>query len=246
MERSTKKAKSSRVGKKHSSRAKAYMKQAGFSFQNPNLVNPQNYFPATSNYYRRQKESGYVDLGSAASPQTMNFSTTGTIVLCPAQIARGSGIQQRVGNKILAKSLQIRGVATNNTSAGVNLCSLIVVWDKKPAGSLPGITEVLIAANSLSQNLDTAAKRFRILKRLDFTLEGTSAAPTGKTSIPIDFYLDLKGRQVTFKEVASPNDGLIGDYEEGAMYLVSVGNVATGGAADANLVMSARYRFIDV
>ena len=53
-----------------------------------------------------------------------------------------------------------------------------------------------------------------------------------------DFWLSLGNRPVTFKAAGT---GAIGDIEEGALYLVTVGNTAAGTAAAA-LAASFRMR----
>ena len=71
------------------------------------------------------KESGFVDLAYASYP----CNTTGSITLI-ATIAQGASVNQRVGKKVNLKSLQIRGVAINDTAATVNDCAVIIVYDR--------------------------------------------------------------------------------------------------------------------
>jgi hypothetical protein len=57
-----------------------------------------------------------------------------------------------------------------------------------------------------------------------------------------DWWLDLKNLPVVYKAATT---GAINDIEEGALYLVTVGNIAAGTAA-ANTSSAFRLRFKDV
>lgn len=189
------------------------------------------------------KETGFVDTASA----TYAFDTTGTIALVPT-IAQGASVNQRVGKKILLKSLQMRGLAQNGTTASTNDCAMLIVYDKRPTGALPAITDILVTANSQAMNNDANSGRFAILKRWDFLMigpvTGTIATQqlTDCSALSADFFLDLQNRAEVFKAAAT---GAIGDIEEGALYVVTVGNIPAGTGA-ASMVTTFRTRFIDV
>ena len=57
-----------------------------------------------------------------------------------------------------------------------------------------------------------------------------------------DWWLDLKSKPVVYKAAGT---GAIGDIEEGALYLVTIGQVAAGTAAAAAR-LAFRLRFLDV
>lgn len=184
-----------------------------------------------------QRETGYFDYGSAVN---MPFDTTGSIFLA-ASVTQGSGIQQRVGKRIMWKSLQVRGQIIANAAAVYNDCAMLVVYDKRPTGSLPAITDILQFATAASMNNDDNSGRFVILKRKDFRLVGSSSTPTSQSSIGCDFYLKIN-RPAVFK---SAGTGAIGDISEGALYVISVGSNAAGtSAAASNLAF--RVRFVDM
>lgn len=183
------------------------------------------------------KESGYVDLAYASYP----CNTTGSITLI-ATIAQGASVNQRVGKKVALKSLQIRGVAINDTAATVNDVAVIIVYDRRPTGSLPAITDVLDTANAASFNNDSNSGRFKIIKRMDFVLTGNSTTPaTGNEAMNLDCFIPLNGLPAVFKAAGT---GAIGDIEEGALYCITVGTNAAG-TADANAGMGFRTRFVD-
>lgn len=189
------------------------------------------------------QETGFVDLAAA----TYAFDTTGSIVLL-ATIAQGASVNQRVGKKVVLKSIQGRGQAVNGTTAANNDVAFLIVYDRRPTGALPAITDILNTATSKSFNNDANSGRFTILKRWDGMLLGpitgviATEQLTDCSAVSTDFYLDLKKRPLNFKAAGT---GAIGDIEEGALYLVTVGINAAGTAA-ASLDMGFRTRFIDV
>lgn len=190
------------------------------------------------------KETGYVDVALA----TYACDTTGSVTLLNV-VAQGASVNQRVGKKVVMKGLLCRGNSANGTSAVANDIAYIIVYDKRPTGALPAVTDILVSANSQSMNNDANAGRFRILKRVDEVLLGNETltgvvanALTDCTRREEDWYLDLKNLPVTYKAAGT---GAIGDIEEGALYLVTVGNNAAG-ATSAVLNAAFRLRFLDV
>lgn len=189
------------------------------------------------------KETGFVDTALAS----YNMDTTGSIVLIPT-IAQGASVNQRIGKKIVLKSLQARGQVFNGSTGSINDVAFLIVYDKRPTGSLPAITDILVTATAASMNNDANSGRFQILKREDFLLVGNitgtpaTQSLTETSAMSADFFLDLKMKPEVFKAAGT---GAIGDIEEGALYLVTVGSIAAGTAA-ATLSIAFRTRFVDV
>lgn len=195
--------------------------------------------PRASKEVSRRKpafnEKNYVDLASA----NYECSTTGSITLL-ATIAQGNTQQTRVGKKIFYKYLNFRGRIVAGTTGTVADAAVIFVYDKRPTGALPAITDVLNTANSVSQNNADNEGRFRILARKDMVFSGNSATPTADSAIQnADFFIPMKQMQAVFKSVGT---GAMADIEEGAVYMVTVANVATGTTAPV-LTGSCRTRF---
>lgn len=187
-----------------------------------------------------QKESGYVDLAAASYA----CDTTGTITLL-ATVPQGAAVTQRVGKKIALKSIQSRGFLRSGTTTISCDTAVLMVYDKRPTGSLPAITDILVSANPQAFNNDANSGRFRILRRWDIDLVGnigTAGQQTDKSLYGFDEYVDLKALPCVYKAAGT---GAIADIEEGALYLVTVGSEAPGTTAG---VLSAgfRVRFVDV
>lgn len=186
------------------------------------------------------RETGYVDLAS----QVFAGNTTGTIALV-ATIAQGAAVTQRVGKKVLLKGVQIRGYATADTVTLTTGGVWMLVYDKRPTGALPNITDILDTANSNSFLNDANSGRFKILARRTYSLTGnvtTAGQQNDSTFQMIDEYVKLKNLLMVFKAAGT---GAIGDIEQGALYLVSVGPTAAG-TADMNFQLGCRTRFLDV
>jgi len=183
------------------------------------------------------RETGYVDVAVASYA----LDTTGSVTLLNT-VAQGAGVTQRVGKKVCLKSLQCRGFVVNNSTATYNDCAVLIIYDKRPTGALPTVSDILVSANATAMNNDANSGRFEVLKRVDFELLGNSTQITEAYAKSADFYLDLKMRPEIFKAAAT---GAIGDIEQGAVYLVTVG-VSSAGTTAAVATLSFRTRFVDV
>lgn len=182
------------------------------------------------------KETGFVDLALA----NYALDTTGSVTLL-ATIPQGTTVSTRVGKKAMLLSLQGRGHVQSGTTTTLVDCAFLIVYDSRPQTTLPAITDILNTAHTSSMNNDANSGRFRILKRMDFSLSGNATAPaTGGEIASSDFFLKIR-RPIVFKAAGT---GVIADIEEGALYLVTVGSVAAGTTAGI-LSMAFRTRFID-
>lgn len=184
------------------------------------------------------KETGFVDLGNT----NYNGNTTGSIALV-ATVPQGTTVNSRVGKKILWKGIQIRGQVSGDTTTLITVCAAMLIYDKRPQGSLPAITDILNSATQNSFLNDANSARFTVLKRWDWSVVGNAAASNlADTSIyAIDDYIKLKGKKCIFKAAGT---GAIGDIDEGAIYIVTVGNAAAG-TGDAVISLGFRTRFWD-
>ena len=178
------------------------------------------------------QEVNYVDLGSVA----YNFDNIGSVTLL-AQIAQGASVQQRIGKRAYYKSLLIRGIVVAGTTGTVADGAFLIVYDKRPTGALPAITDILTAISPHAFMNDNNTGRFEIIRRKDFNILGNSATPTtGQESYNVDEYIRLNKRPITFE---SAGTGAIGDIDSGALYLVTVGNLVAGTTAPT---LTSRFR----
>lgn len=184
------------------------------------------------------REMGYVDLASA----NYDCSTTGSITLVNT-VPQGAGVSERIGKKWRLKTFEMSASCFNGSTATYNDCRIALVYDKRPTGSLPAITDIYDNVNGNSFRKEDNAGRFTIIKQWDVFLVGTSASGDKAPSYakPFNPKVALGNRLVVNK---SAGTGAIGDIEQGALYLVTMGGSATGTAA-ATLNGTIRVRFQD-
>lgn len=187
-------------------------------------------------------DTGFVDLAAAAYA----FDTTGSITLI-ATIPQGTTVNTRVGKKAVYRSIQMRGYCFNGTTATYNDCAIIMVYDRRPTGVLPAITDVLVSSTSYSMNNDVNSGRFQIVRRFDFELIGNITGViatqqiTESSAKSVDAFVSITNKPIVFKALGT---GAIADIEEGALYMITVGNTNAGTGA-ANLAVGFRIRFQD-
>jgi len=202
----------------------------------PGVFYGAQYHKAAREYYGA-KARGYVDLAKA----TYNLNTTGSIGLI-ATVAQGAATTQRIGKRIQLKSVQVRGMCYVDTTAVINHWAVMVVYDNKPTGTLPAITDILDSASSYSFTKNDNQGRFSILMRRQGVLIGNGSTPvTGGEAVDLNEFVKVN-RPSVFK---SAGTGAIGDIEEGALYYITVGNAASG-TADGQADIGFRTTFKDL
>lgn len=196
--------------------------------------------PRYNQLNRRQQnpELGFVDLAAAS----YECSTTGSITLIAA-IAQGASVNQRIGKRAVYRSLLLRGRLTSGSTTTVADAAALVIYDKRPTGALPVITDILTSISTRAFMNDNNTGRFEVIRRIDKNLIGNSTTPsTGSESFNVDMFIPLKKRPITFEAAGT---GAIGDIDMGAIYLVTVGDVATGTTAPL-FTVSMRTKFSEV
>jgi len=207
--------------------------------------------PIASRGYRMNRtEKKVADIDSA----TYQANTTGSITLL-ANPSLGTDMTNRVGRRIVLKSVYIRGFVASQPAVGPTAANaaaqqvrMIIFADLQPNGAAPAIGAVLKEALPNSQlNLDNR-DRFKVycdkVYNLDpygfLTTAGSQYASMSNQIKQVKKYKKIN-LEVIFN---STNGGTIGDINSGALYMLWVGSTATG-TADANAVVTTRVRFID-
>lgn len=171
-------------------------------------------------------------------------NTTGAIA-CLNLVPQGATQTTRVGKKIMLKSLQCHGLMQADSTNALTQASYVIVYDRRPSGALPAITDIFDTVSPNSFLNDANSGRFKILKREDFTVIGnsTTGAATDKTAYAVDWYYKFppKYAQTSYKAAGT---GAIDDIDEGAIYLVTLGS-SVAGTADALFGAGFRLRFYD-
>lgn len=169
--------------------------------------------------------------------------TTGTLTLLNG-IAQGDDYTSRSGRQATMKSVHVhRLVRPYDQSTADSLAALYIVWDNAPKGTIATIAEVLNAVNSISFPLIDNANRFTILREWHAPIGLVSSTATqsfanSPTTHAVDLYVPLEA--VT---QFAGTGATIASIQNGALYLISVGSLATTASAMAEL--ATRVRFSD-
>lgn len=132
-------------------------------------------------------------------------------------IQQGATVANRIGNKIVIKSLHVKGSLVNAVPANVGVARLMLVYDTQTNGAFPAITDILLeqplGAAMFYGGVNIANKsRFQIIRDKFYNLD--SAQSQIHT-----FNLYCKGR---WEVEYGANAGTIGDFRTGAIYLVGL------------------------
>lgn len=161
-------------------------------------------------------------------------------------VARGTGVDQRVGNSIFMRSLLIRGVVTNrksyntvalsevavNPSAGVG--EILVIYDRDPDTTMtapPAMADLFEHNWVMSpMKLDTRDRfdvllRKKVVPTYDINAAGFFLPTRG---IPIDMKVSLN-RASTYKSAAA-NPTSPGDVRKGGLYIYFLSDYANNSA----------------
>jgi len=186
---------------------------------------------------RSMMEAKVIDL----DPAQYNTDTTGTITLLNG-CATGSDYTDRIGRKIIVKSIYVRGIfRMEGTNISPTLCRIIIVYDMQTNGAAPAITDILKSANSQAQLNMNNRDRFKILMDKQIALGGQDVAAGGygsPTTLSIKKY-----KKCRLETVYSGTLSTVGSISTGALWMISIGDRAAGSAAEFS--GSVRTRFID-
>lgn len=186
---------------------------------------------------------------------TVPATIPGTILQI-AVIPIGTDSSSRIGAKAKWKSVQIRGTFDCGTAqVEPSVGSILIVYDRYPAATLPTIATILRADSALAMLNDENKARFVVVRRLNFVTASTQQNQPNAGHYMIDDYVKLKGLPVEYTGTARasdgsgvPGSGAIGDIRIGALYCVVVGSDGTSGSVTTHgsCVLNIRTRFADV
>lgn len=175
----------------------------------------------------------------------LNASTTG--VLQALMVQQGVGTNQRIGNTLTMKSIRLRFrlAPTGFAELTNSMVRLMLVYDRQPNGAYPTTATILSnidQAGTISafdpdgdinvNNMDrfiVLMDEYHIVPAVDIltTSNFNLIGPTSKECFVIDRYIKLRGLEQKYSATSSPM--VIANQTTGALYLFSMGSVATGG-----------------
>lgn len=172
---------------------------------------------------------------------TGDITTTGTVNLCNG-MAQGPDVDERLGNKIVMKSLEIRLLMTNEIGM-LHIRSpvrMLVVYDRQTNGAAPAYTDVCSATMVGITNIANR-DRFLILKDtiIEFNTMGATNVGVGLVQIVKKFYFDLKGLTATFSSAAAG----VGAIMTGGVFVLLEGVIPVG-SVDIDATLTTRLRYL--
>lgn len=194
---------------------------------------------------RAGEELKYVDTVLQSSTQL--YDTTG--LATPLNlIAVGDDNTTRDGRQVMIKSVQVKGIIDPiDGIVAATLCRTMLVWDNAnnsaSTSSAALIAAVLTSANSGAFPLVDNANRFTILWDSYFSMpvldnQATVALSGGQTTKTVDYY-----RRINQVSQYSGTTAAIGSIQNGALWLITIGDTAAGNGAVFN--GQVRVRFTD-
>lgn len=234
-------------------------------FKRPRIVNQGVYNQAprrsysgsmvplrTGGYHNNPVERKVNDIPVA----TYQVNTTGSITLL-ANPQLGSDFNNRIGRKIMLKSVYIRGYVVSEASANgpavafnnAQQCRFILFCDMQPNGAAPAVTDLLNTANPASHLNLNNRDRFKIYSDKEFVLDPyflVTTATQASAAMTNQVKTFKKFKKLNLEVIYnSTNGGTIADINSGALYMLWIGSQAAGTNTDANAVLSTRVRYLD-
>lgn len=187
--------------------------------------------------------------------------------VCLVLVQMGSGSWNRVGRKIQAQSLRLRGElvwtldqATTTLNYEGNTCRMVVVFDKQPSsGAIPSFSEVFGVTGQDGSETTTYLNpvkydnmdRFSVLRDCVVNFEPPMYNPAAGTQNavivrkPFDEFITLKGRETVFSGQSNPMT--TADVSSGAIYVYfrTAVNTTNINMVSVSSDSFARLRYID-
>lgn len=175
------------------------------------------------------------------------LTTTGTVTLING-VATGTDINNRVGRKIIMKSLifnvnNFPVATTANALQGIMLRH-IIVYDTQPnsAGTVPAVTDILESATTLAPLNLNNRDRFRVIydKRSQIGSFFINATPNLVGGSPQNVFWS-KYRKLNHEVIFSGTGATVANISSGAMYILFIGDFNSVAQTD----FYTRIRFTD-
>ena len=163
----------------------------------------------------RRGELKYVDV-----PIQSSFTDTGTVLLLNG-IAPGTGASQRIGKKVLMKTIQFRcGIGSNTAGTNVfrGIVRMLWVYDKQANATAPTVAQILESTTGSSfMNMDNR-DRFLVLADREFAIDQSG----GNQSVTFKLYKKVN-LPVIFNAGTA---GTVADITTGSVYLLLINEQA--------------------
>lgn len=172
--------------------------------------------------------------------QVLDDATSTASITCLNLMTQGAGPSQRIGQRILVKSIQLRAHISREdvASTTTEVMRIMLYYDRQPNGALPAITDINVT--NATASLRSMANTGRFFCLMDENVVISTA--NGGNSYEI-FDKFIKCNLPVYYNAG--NAGTIADLSTGSLLLIYVGDQAAG-ADDINVVANARLRYTDM
>lgn len=150
-------------------------------------------------------------------------------------IQQGATVANRIGNKVVCKSIHFKGTLSANP-ANLSVARVMLVYDKQPNGAFPAWADLILdqpgAVSGVYSSLNIANKsRFQVLRDQFFNFDAAQSVIH-----TLNWY--VKGR---WESEYGATAGAITDFRTGALYLVALYTSAVVALSNC----SCRIRYYD-
>lgn len=191
-----------------------------------------------SNYSKNQGNHGneLKDLDTLLGPSgsALSFSTTGSVTLING-VSQGTDFTNRVGRKFQIRSVLIRGQVNLGATPTSSVVRWMLVYDKQANGVAPAIGDIVFQPYPGACNNLTNRDRFVVLA--DKTFEVDTQGPSKRA---IKKYM-----KCNLETVNGGTGATVASIQTGALYFVTMGDLATGVTAPVLGETTCRIRFSD-
>lgn len=184
-----------------------------------------------------QSETKFVDVATAS----YNLVSSSANVTLLNTIAQGASQSQRIGRKVMLKSVWIKGRMSSGTTTTIAGWRWAIVYDRQSNKAAPVFNDIFDTTGFDTMKRDDNKDRFIILSdNIGQNIGNTTTPATGQEQCIINTYVKLN----LVQEFASVGTGAIGDIVAGALFLVSCSNL-TAGTTNPIMTFTARTRYVD-
>lgn len=177
-----------------------------------------------------------------------DINTTATYTLLNG-LAPGTAANQRVGQKVTIRSLELRLKLTTTAATGVNqVCRYLLLLDRQANGAAPAaVTDFLVGQSTTAPRQLANRKRFKLIRDNTFPMGGVlNGAGTGSAE-PSDRYEKdyVKFKRPLIVEYNAGVAGTIADIASNSLFFVTFGTEVAGNT-DVGCTGYIRIRYTDM
>lgn len=164
-----------------------------------------------------------------------------TGITCLNEVVQGATSYNRIGAKIVIKSVHIRfNLVLDGASAKTSNARVMVVHDHQPNGAYPVFSDILSDNISTIPDFGSSANmankdRFTVLRNMFYNL-----SINGQRGVMVDEHIKCR-----IETMYKSSTGTIGDITTGAIYLVAFADYSAAASYTQINDMQVRVRFYD-